>query len=202
MSRIWNVLAIKCPGYEISWLWMSCLCNVLSMRCHIYAMSCLCNALFMQCPIYEMSYLWNVLAVKCPNCERSQLLNFISLKYLSYEMSCPWTVLFMKCPICEIFYLNILPMKCPVYKTSSKCNFFIFTDLFGPFRASSENFWFFEKISHFSNFVCSKKMRTFFTFFAKFCFDQIGENTKFSRKKKCENFGEKKCKHFAKKNTE
>ena len=71
VSCLWNVLSIKCPVYK-----MSCLWNVLSMKFPVYEMSCLWNVLFIKCPVYEMSCLWNVLFMKCP----------------VYEMSCLWNV--------------------------------------------------------------------------------------------------------------
>ena len=85
----WKVFSVfDIPVYE-----MSCLYNVLSMKCPvcemsydpIYEMPCLWNVLSVKCPIYEMSCLWNVLSVKCPVCEMSYPWNVLSMKFLSIK---------------------------------------------------------------------------------------------------------------------
>ena len=61
MSYLWNVISMKCPIYEMSYLKNVLSKNVLSMKCPIYEVSYLWNVLSMKSPIYEMSYL-----LKCP----------------------------------------------------------------------------------------------------------------------------------------
>ena len=90
MSCLWNVLSIKCLVYE-----MPCLWNVLSnqMKCPVYKMLCLWNVLSNQMPYLwnllsnQMSYLWNVLSnkmsyqIKFPVYEMSYLRNVLSIKW-------------------------------------------------------------------------------------------------------------------------
>ena len=73
------VLSMKCPIYEMSYLWI-----VLSMKCPIYEMSYLWNVLSMKCPFYEMSYLWNVLSMKCfsMNAAKSQRRQTLLVEFL------------------------------------------------------------------------------------------------------------------------
>ena len=87
MSCLWNVLSMKCSVYEKSCLWKSCLLNVLSMKCPVYEMSCLWNVLSMKCP-----WLWYVLSIKIP--------------WL-------WNVLFLKCPVYETSCLRNVPPVLP-----------------------------------------------------------------------------------------
>ena len=91
---------IKYPFCEISCLW-----NMLVLKCPVYEMSCLWNMLSLKCPVYEMSWLWNMLTLKCPVCEMSWLWNMLTLKCPVCEMSCLWNVLSMKCHVYEICYL-------------------------------------------------------------------------------------------------
>ena len=49
-------LSMKCPIYEMSYLWNVRLWNVF-----------LWNVLCIKCPMYKTSYVWNVLSMKCPN---------------------------------------------------------------------------------------------------------------------------------------
>ena len=78
---------MKCPIYEMSYLWNVLSWNVLFMKCFLWTVPCikcpiyeksyLWNVPSMKCPIYEMSYLWNVPCIKCPIYKMSQHLNFV-----------------------------------------------------------------------------------------------------------------------------
>ena len=107
MSCVWNVLFMKCPVYE-----MSCQCNVLLMKCHVNAMSCLWNVMSMQCPVYEISSQCNVLLMKCHVNAMSCLWNVMSMQCPVYEISCQCNVLLMKCHINEMYVLLLKYHNC------------------------------------------------------------------------------------------
>ena len=83
-------------------------------------MSCLWNVLFMKCPVSEMSCLWNVLSLillsmKCPSMKCLSMKCPIYEMAAVYEMSCLWNVLsmillYMKCPSMNVSLWNV-PMS-------------------------------------------------------------------------------------------
>ena len=93
-----HVLSMKCPIYEISYLWNVLFMKYLSMKCP-----------YMKCPLWNV-HIWNVLSIECP------YLKF-SLYWMS-SMKCPiYWMSSMKCPIFEMSYLwNVLSMKYPSMK--------------------------------------------------------------------------------------
>jgi len=120
----WNVLSMKCPIYEMSYLYIA-----ISMKFPVYELSYLCVVISMKYPVYEMSYLWNVLSMKCHIYEMSYLWNVLSMNCSIYELSYLWNVLSMKFPIYELSYLwNVLSMKCPIYEVSYLWNIFLWND--------------------------------------------------------------------------
>ena len=133
-----HVLSMKCPIYEMSYVW-----NVLIYEISIYEMS-IYEMSSMKCPIYkisfyemslfeifsllnvlyemsyllnvlyEMSYLWNVLSMKCLIYEISiyemSIYEMPSLLNVLYKMSCVWNVISMKCPVStyEMFFYEMI----------------------------------------------------------------------------------------------
>jgi len=110
MSCLWNVLSLKCPVFEMSYL-----LNVLSLKCLIYEISChgmSCHG--MSC--HEMScYGMSCHEMSCHgmSCHEmsSHEMSCHSRKWSIYEMSCLENVLSMKCPI-------LLSIKLPIQNLS------------------------------------------------------------------------------------
>ena len=121
-----HVLSMKCPIYEISYLWNVLFMKYLSMKCPymkcpLYWMSCLWNVLSMKCLIYKISIyemsIYEMSSMKCPIYKISfyemSLFEIFSLLNVLYEMSYLLNVLY------EMSYLwNVLSMKCLIYEIS------------------------------------------------------------------------------------